>query len=111
MNRSDLFCVVLVTAASQPDAVAIAHALVSRKLAACVNLVPVQSIYTWDGSVQEDNEWQLLIKTRRERLDALEHVIHDLHAYDVPEMIVLPIIQGAQPYLQWMSEMTEPPQP
>lgn len=100
--------IVLVTAASQEEAVAIAQALVTQKLAACVNMFPVQSVYVWDGAVQQDSEWQLVIKTNLVHWDALAQLIHRLHSYDVPELIAVPIVQGSEAYLAWMTDMTHP---
>ncbi|MEB3231146.1 MAG: divalent-cation tolerance protein CutA [Leptolyngbyaceae bacterium] len=110
MGEPSSFCVVLVTTATGDEARAIAHTLVQQSLAACVNIVPIQSIYTWDGAVQEDSEWQLIIKTRTSCWTALEQTIRSLHPYDVPEMICLPIEAGFAPYLSWITEMTSPNQ-
>jgi periplasmic divalent cation tolerance protein len=101
------FGVVLVTAASQTEAEAIAHALVEAKLAACVNLLPIQSIYTWKGKVEHASEYQLLIKTDLDQFLALEAKIREIHSYQVPEIIALPILAGSLPYLQWISEQTQ----
>jgi len=97
---------VLVTAGTEAEAKAIAHALVTEKLAACVNCFPVQSTYTWQGEVHQDAEWQLLIKTNLRRFGELETRIRDLHSYDVPEIIALPIQSGSAPYLAWLAEQT-----
>ncbi len=96
--------VVLVTAGSEEEARAIAQALVQEKLAACVNFTPIQSVYTWQGEIQQDQEWQLLIKTDLARFDQLAARIQALHSYDVPEIIALPIQQGAAAYLSWMTD-------
>lgn len=80
-----------------------AQELVSRRLAACVNVVPgVRSFYWWDGSVQDDDELLLVIKTRVELLPQLESAIKELHSYEVPEFIVLPIDGGSSAYLAWI---------
>jgi periplasmic divalent cation tolerance protein len=101
------FGVVLVTAASQTEAEAIASELIQAKLAACVSLMPIRSIYTWQGKVQQEEEWQLLIKTDLEQFAALEAKIRSVHSYEVPEIIALPILQGSSPYLKWMAEQIE----
>ena len=96
--------VVLVTAASQEEAENIASALVEENLAACVNVLPIHcSIYMWQGKVNKDREWQLIIKTKLSQFSALEAKICEIHSYEVPEIIALPIVNGSQPYLQWMS--------
>ena len=99
--------VVLVTAGSQQEALAIAKTLVKSQLAACVNIVPLQSIYTWQGELHQEQEWQLLIKTDLSNFPTLEAKIRELHSYEVPEIIALPIVAGSQPYLNWISENTK----
>ncbi len=99
--------VVLVTASSQVEADTIAQALVQAKLAACVTVLPVQSIYTWQGTVHHDAEWQLLIKTDLALVNALTELVLELHSYDVPEIIALPIVAGSQRYLDWIAEQVK----
>jgi len=101
------FGVVLVTAASQAEAEAIARELIQAKLAACVSLIPIRSIYTWQGKVQQEEEWQLLIKTDLDQFAALEAKVSSIHSYEVPEIIALPILQGSSPYLKWMAEQIQ----
>jgi periplasmic divalent cation tolerance protein len=97
--------VVLSTVASFEDAERVARALVERRLAACVNVVPgVVSIYRWKGAVQRDSEWLLVAKTRAERLPALKEALTDLHPYDVPEAVALDIRDGLAPYLAWLDD-------
>ena len=99
--------VVLVTAASEAEALKLAETLVQEKLAACVNLLPVRSVYTWQGELQRDNEYQLIIKTRLDRFEQLAERVRALHSYEVPEIIGLPITHGTPDYLGWLSEQTE----
>ena len=96
--------VVLVTAPSRDEAVAIARSLVEAKLAACINIFPINSIYTWEGKLCADDEWQLIIKTDLSKFDALKANVREVHSYEVPEVVALPIVSGSEPYLQWMSE-------
>lgn len=96
--------VVLTTAANVQEAKAIANALVEAKLAACVSLFPIHSIYTWQGEKHAEDEWQLLIKTDLAQYPSVEAKIKELHSYQVPEIIALPIVAGSQPYLQWISD-------
>lgn len=105
-NHSPEYGIVLVTTASEAEARKIAQTLVQEKLAACVNFLPVSSIYTWDGQVQQEQEWQLLIKTRLSQYSALEARIQQLHTYEVPEIIAIPILQGSAAYLQWVGNHT-----
>jgi len=100
------FGVVLVTVSSSEEGQAIARALVEERLAACVNCWPIQSTYRWQGQVQQDAEWQLVIKTRLDCLPLLEQRVNELHSYDIPELIALPIVAGAAPYLNWVADQT-----
>ena len=95
--------VVLSTVARAEDGERIARELVTRGLAACVNLVPgLVSIYRWKGAVEREEERLLVIKTRRETFAALRDALVALHPYEVPEVIALPIIDGHAPYLDWL---------
>jgi periplasmic divalent cation tolerance protein len=97
--------VALSTVASAEDAERIARALVEGGLAACVNVVPeVTSIYRWKGSVEREEERLLVIKTTRDRFEALRLALVQLHPYEVPELIALPIQAGHEPYLAWLQE-------
>jgi len=99
--------IVLTTIGSAEQAQVIARTLVDERLAACVNLLPdMTSVYRWEGAVQEDRERQLVIKTTREKIDALRERLHELHTYDVPEFLVLSVENGSSAYLHWMSEST-----
>src|SRR5579859_1452940 len=104
------YVVVLVTCGSRAEAQRIAREIVSRRLAACANLLesPVQSIYRWKGKVQKAREFLLLIKTSARRLPALEAEIKRLHSYDVPEFIAVPIVAGSPAYLRWLADCVSP---
>ncbi|HEY4902012.1 MAG TPA: divalent-cation tolerance protein CutA [Candidatus Sulfotelmatobacter sp.] len=96
---------VLTTAGSEEEARKIAHALVDRKLAACVNIVPqIESIYRWQGKVESAREWLLLIKTTSEKFAAVRDAIRELHSYDLPECIAVTIDDGTPAYLQWITD-------
>ena len=100
--------IVLSTAGSEQEAHKIAHILVQRRLAACVNIVPqVQSIYRWKDEIESAHEWVLLIKTRADKFPAVRDAIGELHSYEVPECIVLEIEDGSLAYLQWLEKATE----
>lgn len=97
----------MTTLPADADATAFARALVEARLAACVNLLPaMQSVYWWDGKVEQEAERQLVIKTARSRLVALWERVSALHPYDVPEFVVLPIVDGNDAYLRWVGEST-----
>ena len=100
--------VVLVTAESEEQARAIASSLVKEKYAACVSVMPVHSVYTWQEEVHSDPEWQLMIKTDLNQYSQLETRIRELHSYEVPEIIALPIQAGLTPYLNWIGENVSP---
>jgi periplasmic divalent cation tolerance protein len=98
-------CLVLSTVANAEDGERLAQALVERRVAACVNVLPgVTSFYRWDGQVQKDEERLLLIKTRTDRFDELRTALVDLHPYEVPEVIALDVAAGHGPYLAWLDE-------
>ncbi len=101
-------CLVLVTCPNMEEAQKIATHIVTKKLAACVNLLgkdsPLQSVYWWEGQVQQASEILLLIKTRLDRLQTLEQEIRTLHSYQIFEFIALPIQAGSQDYLSWVSQ-------
>lgn len=106
-ERQEALCVVYVTVGSEAEATQIASALVSEKLAACVNRVgPIQSTYVWEGEVQHDAEFLLMIKTRQQWLERLSQRVQELHSYDLPEVIALPIEGGLSGYLDWVREET-----
>ncbi len=101
------YVVVLTTLPSAADAGALARTLVSERLAACVNLHgEMISVYRWEGAVSEDTERQIVIKTSRARVGPLWERLCDLHPYDVPEFVVLPIIDGSNAYLRWLGDST-----
>jgi periplasmic divalent cation tolerance protein len=97
--------IVLTTIGAERDAVALARTLVDERLAACVNVLPKMiSIYRWKGSVEQDHEHQIVIKTRSDRLPALEARLRQLHPYELPEFLVLDVAGGGAPYLKWIAE-------
>lgn len=97
--------IVLSTAGSEEEARKIARHLVDQQLAACVNIVPhVESIYRWQGKIESSGEWLLLIKTNAANLAAVQDAIGELHSYDLPECIAIPIEDGSSEYLQWIGE-------
>ena len=94
--------VVFVTCPAEASDEIAAH-LVSNGLAACVNIIrSVISVYKWEGRIEKDTESLLIIKSRLQVWEQLEAKIRELHSYDVPEIICLPIIEGHQPYLDWV---------
>jgi periplasmic divalent cation tolerance protein len=100
---------ILVTTGSEEEAVSISRALVSERLAACVNIVgPVRSIYRWRDGVREDREYLLIIKTRATLYMKLETRVRELHSYEVPEVLSLNADRGSPPYIRWLLDSTGP---
>ena len=102
--------IVLVTCGTIVEARRIANEVVRKRLAACVNIVlgPIQSIYRWKGKVQSEREVLIVIKTTVKRLVELEKKVKQLHSYDVPEFVVVPISAGSPEYLAWLEESVKP---
>jgi periplasmic divalent cation tolerance protein len=99
--------VVLTTTGSHDEARKIAHALVERRLAACVNIVPlIESVYRWQESVETAMEWLLLIKTQADSFERVRDAVQELHSYDLPECVMLEVAAGSQEYLKWLAEST-----
>ena len=97
---------VLTTLGADADAVGLARTLVEDRLAACVNVLPAMtSTYRWKGSVEQDREQQLVIKTTAEKVPALEARLRDLHPYELPEFVVLNAAASAA-YAEWVTETT-----
>lgn len=97
--------IVLTTAGSEAEARKLAHELVERRLAACVNIVPrIQSVYRWEGKVESAEEYLLLIKTTKQHSTQVQAAIRELHSYELPEFIVLSMESGSEEYLKWIEE-------
>lgn len=102
------YSVILTTASGSQEARDLARALVQGRLAACVQVVPVESHYEWDGKLEETSESLLVIKTRSGRYADVERLLQDRHSYDVPEVVETPISNGARSYLDWIDASTTP---
>jgi periplasmic divalent cation tolerance protein len=106
------YVIVLTTIGLDVDPALLGRQLVEERLAACVNVLPeMDSFFRWRGAVERDQERQVIIKTQAAQLDALERRLHELHPYELPEFLVVPIQQGSEAYLKWLSSSTtrEPP--
>jgi periplasmic divalent cation tolerance protein len=102
------YIVVLCTCPDLEISEKIASYLVENKIAACVNITsPVNSIYFWQGVVERDTEYLLIIKTKKELFEKLEKEIKSLHPYTVPEIIAMPIVLGSKDYLNWIDETVD----
>ena len=102
------YVMVLTTLPVDADGPGFAHSLVEERLAACVNLLaPMESVYRWEGNIEQETERQVVIKTSRDRVAMLWERIRELHPYDVPEFLVLPIVDGNDAYLRWVADSTQ----
>ena len=106
MSSSDpQVILVLTTIAAEADGAALGRSLVDERLAACVNVLPAMtSVYRWKGQVEQDREQQVIIKTTRDRLAALEARVRELHTYELPEFVIIEAGGGAEAYLAWVEE-------
>ena len=104
-ENSSLQIVVVLITAPPGTAQSIAEALIEARLAACVNVLPgVHSVYRWQGEIERDEETLLLAKTTRTSVPRLESLVRELHPYENPEVLALPIEAGSLPYLDWINE-------
>ena len=95
--------IVLTTAANREEAERLGRTLAEERLVACATVVPgVRSIYRWEGKIESSGEALLLLKTGMEQLEALEARLHELHSYQTPEFLVLPVEGGSRGYLEWL---------
>jgi periplasmic divalent cation tolerance protein len=104
----ETFLVVLTTVGTRQFAADLAHSIVQARLAACVQIQSIQSVFRWQSEVRSEPEWQLAIKTTQSRYAELERHIRTHHSYETPEIICLPITAGSQDYLAWLAESVSP---
>jgi len=103
------FVLALTTLPGDYDATTLSQELVGSGLAACVSIIPgVRSVYTWKGVPQTDEEQQLFIKTTTDLVDALWEALQARHPYDVPEFLVMPVVDGSEDYLRWVERSVGP---
>jgi periplasmic divalent cation tolerance protein len=99
---------VQITCGSPEEADLIAHQLVERRLAACVQRFAIASVYEWDGAIQDDQEVLLLVKTRTDHFDAIAELVTQLHSYELPAITMVPLT-GTRAYLDWIDRSLTPP--
>lgn len=99
--------VVFITASNEEEAVKIAKALIEARLAGCVNIIKnIRSIYSWQGKIEDEPEVLMVAKTQKDLFNNLSKKVKELHSYTVPEIIALPLVEGSEEYLKWLSEVT-----
>jgi periplasmic divalent cation tolerance protein len=101
------YCLVYITAKAEEEASVIGKALVEEKLAACVNIHPIRSIFRWQGEINQEDEMAILAKTRAELVDEVISRVKELHSYEVPCIVVLPLEKGNPDFLEWISQSTK----
>jgi periplasmic divalent cation tolerance protein len=101
---------VITTTETKADAQAIARTVVEKRLAGCVQIIgPITSTYRWQGEIETAEEWMCVIKSRRDLYKALEEAIREVHPYDVPEILAVPVVAGSKSYLDWLDgELKQP---
>ncbi|MFC2070280.1 divalent-cation tolerance protein CutA [Chloroflexota bacterium] len=100
------YCSIYITAGDEEEAGEIGRTLVKERLAACVNILPVRSVYRWEENVEEEGEVAMFVKTRGELADRVIERVKELHSYDVPCIVSFPIEKGNADYLRWIEEST-----
>ena len=99
------YIVVIITTSNKEEALKIVHDLLEEKLIACANIVgPVSSIFWWEGKIDEASEFLVFMKSHGNHFERLSEKVAEIHSYEVPEIIALPIIKGSPPYLKWLSD-------
>jgi periplasmic divalent cation tolerance protein len=98
--------VVYVTCGSDDEARRLSGALVENRLAACVNIADVTSVYEWKGKIENDNEKLLIIKTINSKFDKLERYVKSNHSYECPEILALEVKAGSKEYIDWVKSVT-----
>jgi periplasmic divalent cation tolerance protein len=97
---------VLITCGEREEARAISRRLVSDGAAAGVQMLPIDSVYRWQGEVVEDEEWLLIAKTRSDRFESVAAVVEELHSYEVPPLLMIGMDDASRPYLEWIDQST-----
>lgn len=98
--------VIFITSGSEEEAKRLGRVLVEEKLAACVNIIPgVESLYWWKGKIESSKEWMLVVKTQGKMVNRVVKRVKEIHSYEIPEVIALPIVEGNRDYLQWISDV------
>jgi len=102
-----MFSIIYITAGDMAQARMIGCKLVEERLAACVNIFPITSIFRWKGSIDESNEFGIIIKTRSDKVKEIEKRVKEIHSYEVPCVLAFKIDEGSAQYLNWIDESVE----
>ncbi|MBU1345007.1 MAG: divalent-cation tolerance protein CutA [Proteobacteria bacterium] len=100
------YCIILTTCPNDKEAEMLASSLIEKKLAACVQMEPITSYYTWENALHIETELKLTIKTRTRLYESVEKFIKENHSYEVPQILQIPIVDGLDEYLDWIDENT-----
>lgn len=100
----DRHALIMITVGDREEARKIARHLVDAGLGAGTQILPIESIYRWQGDMVEDQEWLILVKTRSDRFNAVENAVRDMHSYQVPPLLMIETDEASEPYLAWIDE-------
>jgi periplasmic divalent cation tolerance protein len=101
--RNFVYAMVYITTSGREESEKIANILLEEKLAGCINIIPsIKSIYLWQGEIEADSESILIAKTKLERIDDIIKKVKEIHSYDIPCILAIPVIQGSMGYLEWL---------
>jgi len=106
MKTKKSYCIVLCTCSGDEEAARLAESIVGNRLAACVQIMPIRSIYEWKGEIHRDDERLLIMKTMASSYPRLEEFILQHHSYEVPEIVQVPIEYGFRKYFDWIDSVT-----
>jgi periplasmic divalent cation tolerance protein len=108
-KQNKKYVIIFVTAPSEKIASQIGKMIISKKLAACVNIIPeIRSLYRWKNKICNDKEFLIIIKSSAKRFNELAVKIQKMHPYEIPEIISIPITKGSNSYMKWLSENIKP---
>jgi periplasmic divalent cation tolerance protein len=100
--------VVFITSPKEDEAAKIAQALVETRLAGCINIIRnIRSVYRWQDKIEDDTEVLMIAKTQRHLFESLVRKVRELHSYEVPEIVAMPIVEGSEDYLKWLNDVTD----
>jgi periplasmic divalent cation tolerance protein len=109
MGEPMSYVFIVTTTQNKEEAVKIVRSLLKERLIACANILgPVSSLFWWQGKIDEENEFLIFMKSRKSLFERISKRVTEIHSYDVPEIILLPIIEGSPPYLDWLRDSLQP---